>query len=81
MELLNNVELATWNLPTGDPPTIATVRAALSAHGLRPEFMYRHRWKVGDVLIWDDCSTIHRATFDYPPEARRLMHRCVVSGE
>ncbi len=55
--------------------------AELCAHGLRPEFIYRHRWQVGDLLIWDDCSTIHRATFDYPPEARRLMHRCVVSGD
>ena len=55
--------------------------AELCAHGLRPELMYRHRWQVGDLLIWDDCSTIHRATFDYPPEARRLMHRCVVSGD
>ena len=55
--------------------------AELCAHGLRPEMIYRHRWRVGDLLIWDDCSTIHRATFDYPAEARRLMHRCVVAGD
>ena len=47
----------------------------------RPRFQYRHDWRVGDVLIWDNCAVQHRATFDYTwPEERRLMWRVTVGG-
>jgi taurine dioxygenase len=46
----------------------------------QPEFVYRHRWTEGDLVVWDNCLTIHRATFDYPPETPRLLHRVVVAG-
>ncbi len=43
--------------------------------------IYRHRWQVGDVLMWDNCATQHRATFDYAwPRHRRLMHRTSIVG-
>jgi taurine dioxygenase len=48
----------------------------LYRHVLRPEFEYRHRWEVGDLLIWDNRSVMHHAIFDY--EGRRLMHRISV---
>ncbi|MCC7271843.1 MAG: TauD/TfdA family dioxygenase [Alphaproteobacteria bacterium] len=54
---------------------------ALCAHAVRPEFHYRHRWEVGDLLIWDNRQTLHKATFDYLPAERRLMRRATVSGE
>jgi alpha-ketoglutarate-dependent 2,4-dichlorophenoxyacetate dioxygenase len=41
----------------------------------RPQFVYRHRWRVGDVLVWDNLQTMHRGTpFDdtkYPRDMRR----------
>ena len=47
----------------------------------RPERIYRHRWQVGDLVIWDNCSTQHHATFNYRwPEHRRLMHRTTIVG-
>jgi len=55
--------------------------AELCAHVVRPEFQYRHRWAVGDVLIWDNRATLHRATFDYQLPQRRLMRRATVAGE
>ena len=53
----------------------------LFEHEVRPEFIYRHEWKDGDVVIWDNASVIHRATggYDYPDV--RTMHRTVVAGD
>ncbi len=44
-----------------------------------PPYGYTHRWEVGDLLIWDNISTQHLATFDYGDE-RRLLHRCSTAG-
>lgn len=52
----------------------------LHAHCTRPEFVYRHRWQAGDVLMWDNRSSMHHAIGDYG-DARRYMHRTTISGE
>ena len=52
----------------------------LFAHAIKPEFVYRHNWRLGDLLVWDNCAVQHKATFDYPPELRRRMQRCAVEG-
>lgn len=52
----------------------------LCAHITQPEFVYRHQWKVGDLLIWDNCSTQHCAISDYALPERRLMERTTISG-
>lgn len=54
--------------------------AFLFKHCIRPEFMYRHRWQVGDLLIWDNIATQHFAVADYAMPLRRLMHRTTVMG-
>jgi taurine dioxygenase len=46
----------------------------------RPEFCYRHRWRVGDLLMWDNATTQHLAISDYQLPLRRLMHRVTVNG-
>jgi len=46
-----------------------------------PRFVYAHRWQVGDVVVWDNCATQHRATRDYALPLRRLMHRTATAGE
>lgn len=53
----------------------------LCAHVVRPEFSYRHSWSPGDLLIWDNFATLHRANFDYALPQRRLMRRATVSGQ
>jgi taurine dioxygenase len=52
----------------------------LSDFVTRPEFMYRHQWRVGDLLMWDNCSAQHLAVKDYELPQRRLMHRVTVNG-
>jgi taurine dioxygenase len=54
--------------------------AELDAHCVRPEFLYRHRWRVGDLVMWDNASAMHLAICDYALPQRRLMHRTTVIG-
>jgi taurine dioxygenase len=54
--------------------------AELDAHCVRPEFCYRHRWRVGDLVMWDNASAMHLAICDYALPQRRLMHRTTVIG-
>ncbi len=54
--------------------------AELDAHCVRPEFCYRHRWRVGDFVMWDNASAMHLAICDYALPERRLMHRTTVIG-
>lgn len=52
----------------------------LFEHVSRPEFIYRHQWRAGDFLIWDNCSTQHKAVFDYALPQRRRMERTTLTG-
>jgi taurine dioxygenase len=52
----------------------------LALHIRREAFIYRHRWRVGDLLMWDNCAVQHRAIKDYELPERRLMHRVTVNG-
>jgi taurine dioxygenase len=52
---------------------------ALFAFSTRPEFTYRHRWRRGDLLFWDNRSVVHSAT-PYDPRTVRHMHRTTVAG-
>jgi taurine dioxygenase len=54
--------------------------AELHAHCLRPEFQYRHKWQVGDLLMWDNATSMHLAVCDYALPERRLMYRTTVIG-
>ena len=50
------------------------------AHITRPEHIVRHRWSVGDVVMWDNRSTVHYANRDYGDQ-RRVMHRITLRGD
>ncbi len=54
---------------------------ALADHITRPEYIYRHQWQEGDVLIWDNCTVQHMAVQDYNLPLRRLMHRTTFAAE
>ena len=62
-----------------EPESQALLRD-LYSHCTRPEFTYRHQWRVGDLVMWDNCATLHRATVDYALPQRRLMQRTTLKG-
>ena len=52
----------------------------LWAHATQPRFTWAHRWRAGDVVMWDNRCTVHRRdAFD--ERLRRRMHRTQVRGE
>lgn len=58
----------------------ADILEMLAVHCVKPEFHHRHKWQIGDVLIWDNCLVQHLALHDYSLPQRRLMHRTTVKG-
>ena len=52
---------------------------AVFDHSERSEFVYRHVWRVGDLLVWDNRCSAH-ARDDFPSDQRRLMWRTTVKG-
>lgn len=53
----------------------------LAERTVEPRFQHTHRWRVRDLLMWDNCTVQHLASFDYKwPKHRRLMHRVTVGG-
>ncbi len=52
---------------------------ALFDHMERPEMVYEHAWKPGDVIVWDNLATVHART-DFDPAERRLLRRMAIKG-
>jgi taurine dioxygenase len=52
---------------------------AVWAAATREQFVVCHDWRVGDVLMWDNLSVLHRRD-SFPPESRRMMHRTQITG-
>ena len=52
----------------------------LYAHLTKPEHIVRHRWRLGDLVLWDNRNTLHYANRDYG-DNRRVMHRITLRGD
>jgi len=52
----------------------------MQAWATRPEFVYRHEWQVGDMIIWDNTGVMHRVE-KYPADSGRLLSRTTLVGE
>ncbi len=63
-----------------DAATSQRIIAALYWHSIRYSLLYTHQWQAGDVLIWDNRVTLHRADHDNVVQDR-VLHRGMVSGE
>lgn len=50
-------------------------------HSVQPEFTYRHRWRVGDLIAWDNRCTMHLALNDYDIKVPRRLYRTTLLGE
>jgi len=59
----------------------ATLLDTLLRHVTQPRFVYTHRWRTRDLVMWDNRCLLHRAVANYDMNAhRRVMHRNVVRG-
>jgi taurine dioxygenase len=52
----------------------------LTQHCIQDKYIYEHKWKVGDVVMWDNAATLHLAVCDYKLPRRRLLHRVTIEG-
>jgi taurine dioxygenase len=52
---------------------------AVFDHAEKPEFVYCHKWRVGDLVMWDNRNSMHART-DFPADQRRLMWRTQIKG-
>jgi alpha-ketoglutarate-dependent 2,4-dichlorophenoxyacetate dioxygenase len=59
-----------WPVPEG-----RLLLRELIEHATQPQFVYRHRWRVGDLVIWDNRCTMHRATLFEDTKYRRELRR------
>ncbi len=53
----------------------------LFAHTTAPDMVYRHQWRLHDVVVWDNRCTMHFAVADYKKLGDRYMHRTTVRGD
>jgi taurine dioxygenase len=54
--------------------------AKLTAHCIQSKYIYRHVWRKGDVVMWDNAATLHLATGDFEWPQRRLLYRTTIEG-
>ena len=50
-------------------------------HVAQPEFVYRHEWQEGDLVVWDNRCVLHRATPYDTERYQRLMQRTTIAGD
>jgi alpha-ketoglutarate-dependent 2,4-dichlorophenoxyacetate dioxygenase len=64
-----------WPMPDG-----RLLLRDLMEHATQREFVYRHEWRIGDLVMWDNRCTLHART-DFSDQERRLLRRHVVEGD
>ena len=64
-----------WSVADSEP-----VLQYLYAQVGRPEYVYRHKWQVGDLVIWDNRCTQHSVIGD-TDGAERVLHRVTIEGD
>ena len=70
--------LMTQDIIDIDPSEGEELLLELFDHSEKPEFVYSHKWKVDDLIIWDNRCTNHART-DFPPDEQRMLRRYTVS--
>jgi alpha-ketoglutarate-dependent taurine dioxygenase len=53
----------------------------LMRHATQKKYEYRHKWRSGDWVIWDNRSVMHQANADYDMNERRYLYRLMLKGE
>jgi taurine dioxygenase len=53
----------------------------LMTHATQSKYEYRHQWRHGDMVIWDNRSVLHKANPDYDMNEKRYLYRLMLKGE
>ncbi|WP_328719019.1 TauD/TfdA family dioxygenase [Streptomyces sp. NBC_00247] len=69
-----------WRIEGLSEDESAPLITFLQEFAIQPRFTYRHQWQVGDIVLWDNRSAMHRATPYDQVNHRRLLHRTTVTG-
>jgi taurine dioxygenase len=64
-----------------EPDSAFALLDMLYRHATQARYEYRHRWAVGDFVIWDNRSVMHQANADYDPEEFRYLYRVMLKGD
>lgn len=72
--------LMTWSIEGMDEAESTMLLDRLFDHMEQPQFIYDHKWRVGDLLLWDNRCTLHART-DFSDQERRLLRRVVIQGD
>ena len=62
-----------------DPVESKSLLIRLRDFATQPQFVYSHEWEMGDLVMWDNTGTLHRA-IPYDPKSGRLLHRTKIAG-
>jgi alpha-ketoglutarate-dependent taurine dioxygenase len=62
-----------------DPKDSYRILHGLRAHATSDAYNYTHKWTIGDTVMWDNRTSLHRAT-PYDPASGRMMHRTILDG-
>jgi len=68
------------SIPGWPVPEARFLLRDLVEHATQRKFVYSHKWRVGDLVIWDNRRTMHRVR-PYPAEEARDMRRTTLKGE
>lgn len=63
-----------------EPAESEAVIEELTERMIQPDAQYRHQWRKGDIVIWDNRCSYHRAAGDYPPEEDRIHWRTSIKA-
>ena len=74
-------ELTAQLLAETTPGSWVGLVARLLEQTTRPERVYRHRWQVGDLVMWDNRCVLHRGRPWDSARHKRVMHRTTVAGD
>jgi taurine dioxygenase len=53
----------------------------LLAHATQPKYQYRHQWRQGDMVMWDNRCLLHKANGDYDMGQTRYLYRIMLKGD
>ena len=73
-------ELMTEEILDVSPDESRELLELLFTHQRKPEFVYEHQWRPGDILMWDNRCSVHART-DFPSDERRMLRRITLEDD